>query len=138
MRKNTFLYSCFALVLILWLSACHKEKEDYRDLYVGTYYCTGEASGKQVTDTLTVKKWEYNDNQVKIIGKYINTRVCIDNYLNGYDHRHFELLDQTEDRLRNYQGWFTDSTIHVYIYDRPELVGPEHVSETILDGVKAK
>ena len=133
----------FVLCLIGGLfCTCHKEEikepTDYRDDCLGTYYCTGTSRGKSVVDTLKVVKITYNDDQIKITGKYINTRVFLEDYVRSSGTRHFELLDQTDERLRNYQGWFTDSTIHVYIYDRPELVGPQNVSETTLDGVKAK
>ena len=139
-RENIFLVISLLIICCL-LNACHQEEEikepsDYRDDCLGTYYCTGTSSGKPVVDTLKVVKITYNDDQINITGKYIYTRVYI--FLKHDGKQFFELYDQQEDRLRNYQGWFTDSTIHVYIYDRPELVGPEHVSETILDGVKAK
>ena len=136
MKKNTLFYSLLAVVVFLLFYSCHKEPTDYRDKCLGTYYCTGTSSGKSVVDTLKVVKITYNDDQIKITGKYINTRVYIFHKHDGI--QNFELYDQQEDRLRNYKGWFTDTTIYVYIYDRPELVGPQNVSETKLDGVKAK
>ena len=141
--NNVLIYSYLALVLILLFCSCHKEEikepTDYRDDCLGTYYCTGTSSGKSVVDTLKVVKITYNDDQIKITGKYINTRVFLEDYVRSSGTRHFELLDQTDERLRNYQGWFTDSTIHVYIYPRFELGGSvPNFGETTLDGVKAK
>ena len=139
MKKNTLFYSFFALVVFSLFCACHKEeiKEpvDYRDDCLGTYYCTGTSSGKSVVDTLKVVKITYNDDQIKITGKYINTRVYLQHKFQ--DIQKFELDDPAA--IRTYMGYFTDTSIYVSILDRPEYVGgPEHVNHIVLNGMKAE
>ena len=139
MKCRCLYYCCSAILTVLLLYSCHKEeiKEpvDYRDDCLGTYYCTGTSSGKSVVDTLKVVKITYNDDQIKITGKYINTRVYLQHKFQ--DIQKFELDDPAA--IRTYMGYFTDTSIYVSILDRPEYVGgPEHVNHIVLNGMKAE
>lgn len=140
MKCRCLYYCCSAILTVLLLYSCHKEEEikepvDYRDDCLGTYYCTGTSNGKSVVDTLKVVKITYNDDQIKITGKYINTRVYLQHKFQ--DIQKFELDDPAA--IRTYMGYFTDTSIYVSILDRPEYVGgPGHVNHIVLNGMKAE